>query len=32
MDDEIVEDRNVNAGLMEAGLAISMAAILIVCL
>ena len=32
LDDEIVEDRNVNAGLMEAGLAISMAAILIVCL
>ena len=32
LDDEIVEDRNVNAGLMEAGLAVSMAAILIVCL
>ena len=29
---EVVEDRNVNAGLLEAGLAVAMAAILIVCL
>jgi len=32
LDDEIVKDQNVNAGLMEAGLAVSMAVILIVCL
>ena len=30
--DEIVEDRNVNAGLLEAGLAVSMAGILIACM
>lgn len=30
--DEIVEDRNINAGLLEAGLAVAMAGILIVCM
>jgi len=30
--DEIVEDRNINAGLLEAGLAVSMAGILIACM
>ena len=30
--DEIAEDRNINAGLLEAGLAVAMSAILVVCL